>query len=105
MKLICAVYNHVGLYHFFVQDAPSKDWLHQWPQFTQTSFKDQPLMDPHAAAIDKKLSSDGWFTRQMPDLNQNNPYVARFLIQHAIWCVETFGVDGWRIDTYIYNDS
>ena len=105
MKLIQdAVYNHVGLYHFFVQDAPSKDWLHQWPQFTQTSFKDQPLMDPHAAAIDKKITSDGWFTPEMPDLNQNNPYVARFLIQHAIWCVETFGVDGWRIDTYIYND-
>ena len=42
--------------------------------------------------------------RQMPDLNQNNPYVANFLIQHAIWSVEEFGVDGWRIDTYIYND-
>ncbi|MCX6298776.1 MAG: alpha-amylase family glycosyl hydrolase [Bacteroidetes bacterium] len=40
----------------------------------------------------------------LPDLNQNNPYVANFLIQHAIWSVENFGVDGWRIDTYIYND-
>ena len=40
----------------------------------------------------------------MPDLNQSNPYVANFLIQHAIWCVEKFGVDGWRIDTYIYVD-
>jgi glycosidase len=48
--------------------------------------------------------SDGWFTRMMPDLNQRNPYVANFLIQHALWCVEEFGVDGWRIDTYIYND-
>lgn len=105
MKLIQdAVYNHVGLYHFLVQDLPSKDWLHQWPQYTQTSYKDQPLMDPHASSSDKKITSDGWFTRQMPDLNQGNPDVADFLIQHAIWCVETFGVDGWRIDTYIYND-
>jgi glycosidase len=40
----------------------------------------------------------------MPDLNQNNPYVANYLIQHAIWSVEEFAVDGWRIDTYIYND-
>jgi glycosidase len=40
----------------------------------------------------------------MPDLNQSNPYVANFLIQHAIWSVEEFGVDGWRIDTYIYCD-
>jgi glycosidase len=105
MKLIQdAVYNHVGLYHFLVQDLPAKDWLHQWPTYTQTSYRDQPLMDPHASAIDKKITSDGWFTPQMPDLNQGNADVADFLIQHAIWCVETFGVDGWRIDTYIYND-
>jgi len=105
MKLIQdAVYNHVGLYHFLVQDPPTSDWLHQWPTFTQTSYKDQPLMDPYASAIDRKITSDGWFTREMPDLNQSNPYVANFLINHAIWCVETFGVDGWRIDTYLYND-
>jgi glycosidase len=87
-----------------VQDAPSKNWLHQWPQFTQTSYRDQPLMDPHAAAADARITSDGWFTTEMPDINQGDPYVANFLIQHAIWSVETFGVDGWRIDTYIYND-
>ena len=105
MKLIQdAVYNHVGSYHFTVQDPPMKDWLHQWPQFTQTSYRDQVLFDPYAAANDKKKMSDGWFVRQMPDLNQHNPYVASYLIQHALWCVEEFGVDGWRIDTYAYND-
>jgi neopullulanase len=105
MKIIQdAVYNHVGLYHFLVQDLPSKDWLHQWPSFTQTSYKDQPLMDPYGSALDKKITADGWFTTQMPDLNQGNPMVANFLIQHAIWCVEEFGIDGWRIDTYIYCD-
>jgi glycosidase/MFS family permease len=105
MKLMQdAVYNHVGLYHFFVQDLPFKDWLHQWPRFTQTTYRDQPLMDPHASLKDKKIMSDGWFTGEMPDLNQDNPFVANFLIQHAIWCVEEFGVDGWRIDTYMYCD-
>ena len=104
MKLIQdAVYNHVGIYHFFIQDLPEKSWLHQWPKYTQTNYRDQPLIDPHASDIDKKTTSDGWFTRQMPDLNQDNPDLAEFLIEHAIWCVETFGVDGWRIDTYIYN--
>ena len=103
MKLIQdAVYNHVGLYDWFIQDLPEKSWLHQWPKYTQTNYRDQPIIDPHASAIDKKLSSDGWFTRQMPDLNQDNPDLAEFLIEHAIWSVETFGVDGWRIDTYIY---
>jgi glycosidase len=48
--------------------------------------------------------ADGWFTEQMPDLNQQHPFVAKFLIQHAIWTVEEFGIDGWRIDTYAYND-
>lgn len=105
MKLIQdAVYNHVGLYHFTVQDPPMKDWLHQWPTFTQTSYKDQTIFDPHAAPSDTKKMTDGWFTQQMPDLNEGNPYVANYLIQHAIWCVEEFGVDGWRIDTYAYND-
>lgn len=105
MKLIQdAVYNHVGSYHFMMQDPPAKDWLHQWPKYTGTNYKEQPLFDPYGAASDKKIMVDGWFTPQMPDLNQSNPYVAKFLIQHAIWSVEEFGVDAWRIDTYIYND-
>lgn len=105
MKLIQdAVYNHVGLYHFFVQDKPTKDWLHEWPTYTNTTYKEQPLFDSYSAAADRTRLSDGWFTPMMPDLNHSNPYVANFLIQHAIWSVEEFGVDGWRIDTYIYND-
>ena len=99
-----AVYNHVGLYHFTVQDLPMKDWLHQWDSYTNTTYKDQTLFDPYASKKDFKQMADGWFTPQMPDLNQNNPYVAKFLIQHAIWSVEEFGIDGWRIDTYAYND-
>jgi neopullulanase len=105
MKLIQdAVYNHVGRYHLTVQDPPMKDWLHQWPSYTQTSYKDQTVFDPYAAPSETKQLQDGWFTRQMPDMNQSNPYVANYLIQHAIWSVEEFGVDGWRIDTYVYND-
>jgi glycosidase len=105
MKIIQdAVYNHVGSYHFTVLDPPMKDWLHQWPTYTNTNFKDQVLFDPHASKVEKKKMSDGWFTRSMPDLNQENPFVANFLIQHAIWTVEEFGIDGWRIDTYAYND-
>lgn len=99
-----AVYNHVGLFHFTVQDLPMKDWLHQWASYTNTNFKDQVLFDPYASSLEKKKMSDGWFTPQMPDLNENNSFVANFLIQHALWTVEEFGIDGWRIDTYAYND-
>jgi neopullulanase len=99
-----AVYNHVGLYHFTVQDLPMKDWLNQWPTYQNTTYKDQTLMDPYASSMDRKIMSDGWFTPMMPDLNQKNPYVANFLIQHALWTTEHYGVDGWRIDTYAYCD-
>jgi glycosidase len=105
MKLIQdAVYNHMGLQNFLMQDPPMKSWVHQWPEFTRPNYRDQTHFDPYVSQRDKKKMADGWFTEQMPDLNQDNPYVANFLIQHAIWCVEKFGVDGWRIDTYIYVD-
>lgn len=105
MKIIQdAVYNHIGIYHFTFLDPPMDDWLNQWPQYTQTTYKDQVLFDPYASENQKKQMSDGWFVPSMPDLNQKNVYVENFLIQHAIWTVEEFGIDGWRIDTYAYND-
>jgi glycosidase len=105
MKIIQdAVYNHVGRFHFTVQDPPMKDWLHQWDKYTNTNYKDQTLFDPYASKKEFNIMADGWFTKEMPDLNQGNPFMANFLIQHAIWTVENFGIDGWRIDTYAYND-
>lgn len=99
-----AVYNHVDERHITVLDKPMEDWLHNWTTFTKTTYKDQVAFDPYASEIDKKKLVDGWQTSQMPDLNQNNPFVANYLIQHALWIVEEFGIDGWRVDTYIYND-
>ena len=105
MKIIQdAVYNHTGLEHFLFRDMPDSTWFHRWPAFTQTTYKDQVLFDPYASKKDMLLMSDGWFVRQMPDVNQQNPYFAKYLIQHAIWSTEEFGLDGWRIDTYAYND-
>ncbi|MFT4093680.1 MAG: alpha-amylase family glycosyl hydrolase [Niabella sp.] len=105
MKIIQdAVYNHVGTEHFLFKDQPDSTWFHRWPKFTQTSYKDQAVFDPYGAAADKKLMEKGWFVPSMPDWDQSNEMVQHFLIQHAIWTVETFGIDGWRIDTYAYND-
>ncbi|MET0635206.1 MAG: glycoside hydrolase family 13 protein [Chitinophagaceae bacterium] len=99
-----AVYNHVGNDHWFIRDLPMADWVNQWPEYTNTSHKFQPLADPYASEWDKKRTTDGWFTPFMADLNQRNPYVARYLIQYAIWATEEFGIDGWRVDTWFYSD-
>lgn len=105
MKLIFdAVYNHFGLYHFLEQDQPENDWVHRWPEYTQTIYREQPLFDPYGAKSDQKKMSNGWFDKIMPDINQDNPYMANFLIQNCIWHIETFGIDGVRLDTYTYND-
>ena len=105
MKLIQdIVYNHSGRFHFLVQDAPDNTWLHQWPKFTEPSHKEQVIFDPYASKTEQLKMTDGWFTPEMPDLNHSNPFMAKFLTQNAIWSVETFGVDGFRIDTYKYND-
>ncbi|WP_443944680.1 glycoside hydrolase family 13 protein [Pedobacter sp. AW1-32] len=99
------VHNHIGTGHWFYKDLPMKSWLNQWPKYTQTSYRDQPVMDPHASASDKKQMLDGWFVPSMPDLNQTNPYVQNYLTQNHIWWIEYAGIDGLRLDTYPYNDG
>lgn len=105
MKLVHdAVYNHIGQDNFTFRDLPTKDWVNQWSPYQNTSYREQPLVDPHASEIDRKISEAGWFTPFLPDLNQRNPYVANYLVQYLIWNTEEFGIDGWRVDTYFYND-
>ena len=98
------VHNHSGTEGYTISDMPMKSWVHQWPKYTKSNFKYEAVMDPHAAAMDRKLMLDGWFDHRMADMNENNPYVQNFLTQNHIWWVEYAGVDGLRLDTYPYND-
>lgn len=99
------VLNHIGDGHWWMKDLPTKDWVNQWPQYTNTSFRAPTLVDPYASEFDKKHFNDGWFDKRMPDLNQRNPHVAKYLTQQAIWWVEYAGIDDFRIDTYSYSDQ
>lgn len=106
MKVIQdAVYNHVSKEHWSYLDPPMKDWFNTWPTLTTPHHREEVMFDPYASAHDKKIMLDGWFTDHLPDLNQRNPYVAKFLVQHAIWTTEEYGIDGWRVDTYKYCDE
>ncbi|MBC7774415.1 MAG: cyclomaltodextrinase N-terminal domain-containing protein [Phycisphaerae bacterium] len=100
-----AVYNHVGINHWILRDLPMKNWLNQWDAYTNTSYRDEAVIDlNHGSQSDFKVHQNGWFVPFLPDLNQHNDFVANYLIQHALWTVEYFGIDGWRVDTYQYND-
>ncbi len=106
MKVIQdAVYNHISKEHWSYIDPPAKDWINTWETFTSPHHREEVFFDPYASEYDRKKMLDGWFTDHLPDLNQRNPLVATFLIQHAIWTTEEYGIDGWRVDTYKYCDE
>ena len=101
------IFNHCGTGHPWVSDMPSKDWFN-YPDFeehyVQTSYVLTPYVDPYASAYDFDQMSRGWFVPAMPDLNQSNPHVLKYLIQNSFWWIEYAGIDGIRMDTYPYAD-
>ncbi|MGE0088243.1 MAG: glycoside hydrolase family 13 protein [Bacteroidales bacterium] len=106
LKLIMdVVLNHCGSGHWWMNDLPVKDWIHQYNEFTQSNYRSEVVQDPYASNIDKSLQNDGWFDINMPDLNQKNRFLANYLIQNTIWWIEYAGIDGIRLDTQPYSDK
>ncbi len=101
------IFNHCGGEHPWIKDMPSKDWFNHADykeNFVQTSFKLTPHVDPYASKYDFDKMDDGWFATAMPDLNQRNPYVLKYLIQNSFWWIEEMDIDGIRMDTHPYAD-
>lgn len=96
------IFNHCGSEHIFFKDKPAHDWFNFQDNFIQTSYKTIPQFDPYASKYDKAKAVDGWFVSVMPDLNQRNRHVARYLVQNSIWWIEYGGIDGIRQDTHPY---
>ncbi|UAM99164.1 glycoside hydrolase family 13 protein [Polaribacter litorisediminis] len=118
MKLIMdQVANHCGLEHWWMKDIPFDDWVnHQknfeknienWTEKTNinSNHRRTTNQDRYASKIDKKGNNEGWFVATMPDLNQRNPFMAKYIIQNSIWWIETIGFGGIRQDTYPYPDK
>lgn len=99
------IHNHCSDNHPWLANRPTPDWVNQWEDYTQTNHKKSTLQDIHAAEIDKKTYTDGWFVPVMPDLNQRNPLLSTYLIQNAIWWSLYLDLDGIRMDTYSYPDK
>lgn len=103
MKLIMdQVLNHCGSNHWWMNDLPSPDWINEWPEFTRSNYRSGTVSDPYVSSIDSNLFVRGWFDKTMPDLNQRNPYLKKYLIQNSIWWIEYAGPDGIREDTHPY---
>lgn len=98
------IFNHCGSENYLFKDKPSKEWFNYRSNYVQTSFKTASVMDIHASAYEKKIATDGWFASVMPDFNQRNRHVARYLIQSSIWWIEYAGINGIRQDTHPYAD-
>ena len=98
------IFNHCGSDHPWMRDLPSQDWFNNFDEYVQTSHMKEIYFDPYASEYDKKRLLDGWFVPTMPDLNQRNRHVAKYLIQNSIWWIEYSNVDGIRQDTYPYAD-
>jgi glycosidase len=99
------VTNHWGWKHWMYNDLPTYNWIHQFPGYSQSNYRMTTQFDKNASKIDTKQCMDGWFVPSMPDLNQSNPLVLNYLTQNAIWWIEYADLDGFRVDTYSYNDK
>jgi glycosidase len=94
------VSNHVGLRHPWVSAPPLPNWFHGTPaRHLRNPFLSELISSPHSALVDRARCLDGWFSEDSPDLNQDEPEVARYLIQNALWWVGVTGIDGIREDT------
>lgn len=100
------VVNHCGLSHWWMSDPPTRDWINYYQQdYVETNHRKTLQTDPYAAKEDVMILENGWFVKSMPDLNVTNPYMAQYLIQNSIWWIEFSGIDGIRMDTYLYPEE
>ena len=98
------IFNHSGSEHRWMHDMPSHDWYNHPAGDVMTNFRLSTINDPYVSDFDLDRSVNGWFVPSMPDLNQLNPHVMKYLIQNSIWWIEYSRIDGIRMDTYPYAD-
>ena len=86
------------------RSVPAEDWFNFPDGYVQTNYRLSAITDEYASDYDRKLATDGWFVESMPDLNQRNPHLMKYLEQNSIWWIEESQIDGIRMDTYPYAD-
>ena len=93
------VANHVSFKHSWIKNSPLDDWF---TPFVQNTFNNSVLLSPNSSPAERDNLLKGWFDFSLPDLNQEEPEVAEYEIQNALWWIGTTGIDGIRQDTIQY---
>jgi len=97
------VANHTGPYHPWVADTPTPTWYNGTAErHLANTWQVWTLADPYSTPEMRRATLDGWFIDLLPDLNQNDPEVARYIIQNTLWWAGVTGIDGIRQDTWPY---
>jgi neopullulanase len=102
--LIDYVVNHTGPHHPWANDPPTPTWFHGTPaHHLEPAYSFNGLVDPHASPREYLNTLDGWFAGKLPDLNPDDPALAVYLAQNAMWWTESAQLDGFRLDTFPYS--
>ena len=97
------VANHSGPYHPWVKDSPTPTWYYGTQEkHLANTWQTWTLQDPYSTPETRKSTLEGWFIDILPDLDQDDPEVARYTIQNTLWWVGVSGLDGIRQDTLPY---
>jgi glycosidase len=92
--------NHTSPYHPWAVDRPTPTWFYGTPeQHLSNNWQKWTTMDPHASDATRRRNLEGWFIDILPDLNQDDEEVRRYLIQNTLWWLGTVGFDAVRMDT------
>lgn len=103
--ILDVVTNHCSCSHPWLADLPFQDWVHQKDELEITNHAMSVAMDPNASQADRSRMEEGWFVPSMADINLDNPFVLRYFQQWALWWIEYAGLDGFRVDTWPYNEK
>ena len=102
--LIDYVPNHTGPKDPWITDPPTATWFHGMAEkHLQPVYNFSGLVDPHASAREYRGTLEGWFVDRLPDLNPDDPLLAKYLAENALWWTETAALDGFRLDTFPYS--
>ncbi|HJQ69755.1 MAG TPA: alpha-amylase family glycosyl hydrolase [Blastocatellia bacterium] len=95
--------NHTGPDHPWNVVQPTRTWLNGTREnHLNNVFDIKSVTDQNPDRERMEATLRGWFADRLPDINQDDPESARYVIQNAVWWVETVGLDAIRQDTFPY---